>query len=192
MDITEDDGNAYGQYYEYNGGNTAVIEGKDRLTFESKTQKSTVNILSNHSFEADSGYTFSDAGETAEGSSGGYALDPVYIGARSYRLTRPGDSQSAEHIGYTTVTLEANKEYTLSVYAYTSYMESNGGGASVYVRGLEQEYESEVLKTSSDKWQRIWVTFTPSTTGQYEVGMRLKGAVSNVYFDCIQLEKGSC
>ncbi|MBQ4116947.1 MAG: RICIN domain-containing protein, partial [Clostridia bacterium] len=190
VDVTSNDGNGYGTYYEYNGGRTDILKGANNLTLVSKTQKSTVNILRNHSFEWDGNYDFNAWGEANSPATGGYTYEKSYIGSRSYKLTLPTTSTSFRILGFASLGLEAGVEYTLSAYVNTSEMTSNGGGASLYVIESEIGYESEIIKAPSNEWQRIFVTFTPSSSVTLNLCMTLGGATGSVYFDCIQLEKG--
>ena len=190
VDVTSNDGNGYGTYYEYNGGRTDTLKGANNLTFVSKTQKSTVNILQKHSFETDGYYNYTVWGEENSSATGGYSSEKSYIGARSYKLTRPTTSTCTRILGYVYLWFDAGVEYTLSAYVNTSEMTSTGGGASLYFIDSGAEYESEVLKTASNEWQRLHITFTPRVSDYLGICMSLSGATGSAYFDCIQLEKG--
>ena len=183
VDVTESDGNGYGLYYEYNGGNTEVVKGMDNLTFVSKTQKSTVNLLNNHSFEASGGFSSTDI-------LNGISSDKSFMGEKSYRLTLQSGTNAQNTLASVNVNVEAGEEYTFSCYVNTSGMTSLGGGASIYADVSGTVYESEVIKTPSDGWQRIMVAFDAETSGSMTVYMSLENATGSVYFDCIQLEKG--
>ncbi len=190
VDTTQNDGNGYGQYYEFNNGDTTEIEGMNRLTFISKTQKSTVNLLTNHSFE-NSGYvSFTAFDETVLSASGTFSSELSFIGSRSYKITRPQASDSSRAFGYFSAYLEGGKTYTLSAYVNTKDMISAEKGASVAVIGSEHIYESEYITDSKDSWQRLYVTFTPSLSENVNVGMSVSDATGSVYFDNIQLEIG--
>ncbi len=190
VDITENDGNGYGQYYEYNNGITTEATGTGNLTFISKTQKSTVNLLKNHSFESDGGHSFTARDETTGTATGGYTTEKSHIGSRSYKVTRPANSDCSRAIGFYYIYIEGGKNYTLSAYVNTSGMTSQGKGASLMFIDSEGVYESEYITESADKWQRLSLTFTAKKSEYVSICMSLYGATGSVYFDNIQLEVG--
>ena len=191
VDITANDGNGYGQYYEYNNGNTTASSGKGNLTFISKNQKSTNNLLVNHSFEKDTNLpSFQVWNETTGTSTGGVSTDKNYIGSRSYKLYRHEQSNSSRVLGFYSKNLIGGTTYTLSAYVNTAGMVSKGKGASVFVTCTDFRKESEYVTETSNEWQRISVTFTPVNSGYVSICMNVCGAVGNVYFDNIQLEIG--
>ena len=190
VDITANDGNGYGQYYEYNNGNTTATTGTGNLTFMSKTQKSTVNILKNHSFESAGEHNFIAWDETTGKASGTYSTEKSHIGARSYKITRPAESNCSRAIGYYYIYLEGGKTYTLSAYVHTSGMTSLGSGASLMFIDDEKIYESEYITETADKWQRLSLSFTARKSEYVNICMNLSGATGSVYFDNIQLEVG--
>ena len=190
VDITTNDGNGYGQYYEYNNGNTDTTTGSGNLTFVSKTQKSTVNVLPNHSFEANGYHSFVAWNETTGTASGTYTSEKSHIGARSYKITRPSSSNSFRAIGFYYLYLEGGKTYTLSAYVNTKDMVSNGKGASLLFIDSEKLYESEYITETTDKWQRLSLKFTTKTSEYVSICMNMCEATGSVYFDNIQLEEG--
>ena len=192
VDITENDGNGYGQYYEYNEGKTEEISGTGNLTFVSKTQKSTVNLLKNHSFETYEEYTFITYDETVGSATGGYSNEKSHIGARSYKITRPSSSNCSRAMGYDYDSIKGGITYTLSAYVNTANMNVIDKGASLYVLTETQSFESEYYseKTGENEWQRLSVTFTPEADTTVSFCMNLSGATGSVYFDNIQLEIG--
>ena len=191
VDITENDGNGYGQYYEYNNGDTTATTGKGNLTFLSKSQKSTVNLLNNHSFEKDTNLpSFQVWNETTGTSAGGVSTDKYYVGSRSYKLYRHEQSNSSRVLGFYSKNLTGGKTYTLSAYVNTAEMVSKGKGASLFVTCTDFHTESEYVTETSNEWQRISVTFTPINDGYVSICMNVCGAIGNVYFDNIQLETG--
>lgn len=190
IDITASDGNGYGQYYEYNYG-LPETNGTDNLTSLSKTQKSAVNLLKNHSFESDNiTPSFQVWGETSGTSTHSICDTESYIGGRSFSLYRHPQSNSSRVLGFFSQYLYANKTYTLSAYVNTKDMQPVVGGASLYVNTTNGSYESECISQDEDKWQRLSVTFTPTVTGTTSLCMSLRGVTGTVYFDNIQLEEG--
>ena len=191
VDITANDGNGYGQYYEYNNGITTETTGTGNLTFISKTQKSTVNLIKNHSFESSTNLpTFQVWNETIGTSTGGVSTSKSNIGSYSYKLYRHEQSNSSCVLGFYSVNLTGGVTYTLSAYVNTSQMVSTGKGASVLAICSDFRTESQYVTETSDTWQRISVTFTPSVSEYVSICMTLSGATGSVYFDNIQLEVG--
>ena len=190
VDITDNDGNGYGQYYEYNNGNADTAAGTGNLTFVSKTQKNTVNLLKNHSFESTGEHAFTAWDETTGTASGVYSTEKSHIGTRSYKITRPTSSNSSRAMGFYYMYIEGGKTYTLSAYVNTSGMTSVGNGASLLFIDSEKIYESEYITETSDKWQRLSLTFTAKKSEFVSICMNLSGATGSVYFDNIQLEAG--
>ena len=187
IDTTANDGNGYGQYYEYNGGNTSLT-GMGNLTFASKTQKSTVNLLPNHNFE-----NGSEPAPTGSGSSSGAVTsDKSRIGWRSYRVSTTDTGSASHSVAQYTVSLVGGTRYTFSAYVNTSQMTSpaDSGGAYLYVQNSSSHWESEFVKGASDSWQRISLSFTPSVSDSYLVVFGMKGATGSAYFDNVQLEVG--
>jgi len=191
VDITENDGNGYGQYYEYNEGRTETT-GKGNLTQASKTQKSTVNLIKNHSFEADGSYYFIVHGDNTVASSGGISSEKSHIGSKSYKITRPLGSTGTRALGYYHTSIKGGQTYTLSAYVNTANMNVIDKGASLYVLTETESFESEYYseKTGANEWKRLSVTFTPSVDSTVSLCMNLSGATGSVYFDNIQLETG--
>ncbi len=191
VDTTVDDCNGYGQYYEYNDGEISKTQGKGNLTFMSKTQKSTVNKLRNHSYEQDEYTPILQAwSQTTGSSSGAFTTEKSHIGNRSYKLTRSADSNSTRSLGYIYSNIEEGKTYTLSAYVNTSQMVSNGKGASVAVGYNNKLFEGEYATTVSDEWQRVSVTITAQATATVTIIVSITGASGSVYFDNIQFEEG--
>ncbi|MBR6509839.1 MAG: DNRLRE domain-containing protein [Clostridia bacterium] len=191
VDITANDGNGYGQYYEYNNGNTTALSGQGNLTFISKTQKSAVNLINNHSFEKDSNLpSFQVWNETVGTSTGSISTDKSYIGSRSYKLYQHEQSNSTRVLGFYSKNLKGGTTYTLSAYVNTAGMVSTGRGAHVFATCNDFRAESEYITKTSNEWQRISVTFTPINDGYVSICMGLCGATGTVYFDNIQLEIG--
>ena len=191
VDVTDNDGSGYGQYYEYNNGNTTATRGTGNMTFLSKTQKSTVNLFRNHSFENDAILPALQAwDETTAISTAGVSTEKSNIGARSYKMTRPTGSNSTRTLIYNVVPVTAGKTYSLSAYVNTAEMISTGKGASVCVILVGIQYESEYVTETIDEWQRISVTFTAPYTGEISACLCMVDATGSTYFDNVQFEEG--
>lgn len=190
VDTTVNDGNGYAQYYEYNNGNTTETTGMGNLTFISKTQKNTVNILRNHSFEESGWHNFTTWGEECTTATGEYTTEKSFIGARSYKITRPTSSNCSRALGFYYLYLEGGITYTFSAYVNTSGMTSNGGGVSLLFSDADIRHESEFITEAKDEWQRLSLTFTTTESDTVNLCMNLSDATGSVYFDNVQLEVG--
>ncbi len=191
VDITSNDGNGYAQYYEYNKGITDEMNGMGNLTFMSKTQKSTVNLIKQHSFEKDIGIIGSTSTNVTAGTWTGYhsTLKPR-LGNMSYRLYRSADIVSDRTYANMQQNVTAGTKYTLSAYVNTEEMVSQGKGANLVVATSAGEFASEFATEARSDWQRIYVTFTAPATESVGIRMNFAGATGIVYFDNIQLEVG--
>ncbi|MBE6563267.1 MAG: DNRLRE domain-containing protein [Ruminococcaceae bacterium] len=190
VDVTSGDGNGYGQYYEYNSGKEE-IKGKGDLTFVSKTQKSTVNLFFDHSFETGDTFVQYYWGNRTS-SYARLSSSKKMLGNYSLEVNR-NDSCSAI-MGCHTRSLTEGVTYTFSAYVNTASMNVNGsGGAKLIAYYNDGEYfQSEIVteKTGSDEWKRIFVTFTTPRAGSISLCLALAGTTGTVYFDCAQLEVG--
>ena len=196
VDITDNTKDAYAMYYEHNNGSTDV-KNKGNLTFVSQTQKSTVNLLKNHSFESSSGQTFTVWGtNNSPTASATYSTAKANLGTHSVKLSRPAGNNSTRVLSYALANLTAGKEYTFSAYVNTSEMTSATKGATLfayYASGSNTySFESEAFTeaTGANEWKRIFLTFKPTYSGSVSMCLSLSGATGSVYFDNIQLEEG--
>ena len=183
----------FAQFYEYNNGNTETLKGSANLTSVSKVQKSTVNLLYNHSFEVDGYFAHEIWGnsDVMGESSAGHSTQKSFLGQRSYKLSLPASSICDDVIGVCYVAVVGGTEYTLSAYVNTEDMQEGAGGASLCVTNNDGYIaQSEILTERKDGWQRISVDFVAPRDETIGVLMKLNGAKGDVYFDCIQLEVG--
>ncbi|MCQ4023228.1 MULTISPECIES: DNRLRE domain-containing protein [unclassified Ruminococcus] len=126
-----------------------------------------------------------------------------YFGNKSIKVTNSGEGQ---FYTYAKQTVDESgltgKDITLSAYVKTSGItnmnlaEQSGALLSIKFIGsngsLISQYNSVAVPYDS-KWQRISVTqAVPSGTANIEANMVLYNAQGSAWFDCIQLEEGSC
>jgi YD repeat-containing protein len=190
--VTIQDPDGYAQYYSYNESGSI----KNSMAVESKLQKTTNNLLLNHSYETDlewvAGYWGVSTATT------GYSTNSKYIGNRSMLINK---TNTTDHHFFTqTVTgLTKGKLYTFSTYVKTSNISNvNGKGAELMIRYVDgsgnwNTAESKRISGTQD-WQRIEVSFTlPADTTSTTILVRacIAQESGSAYFDALQLEEGN-
>jgi len=190
--VTIQDPDGYAQYYSYNESGSV----KNSMAVESKLQKTTNNLLLNHSYETDlewvAGYWGVSTATT------GYSTTSKYIGNRSMLINK---TNTTDHHFFTqTVTgLTKGKTYTFSTYVKTSNISNvNGKGAELMIRYVDgsgnwNTAESKRISGTQD-WQRIEVSFTlPADTTSTTILVRacIAQESGSAYFDALQLEEGN-
>lgn len=147
----------------------------------SKLQRSVINLLPNHDFEAD-GY-WNTALNDGQGSFA-YVTDQKYLGSRSMRMTKTNTAGNlCVYMSYDK--LEVGKVYTLS-----GYIRSTGsvqGYATAQHAGTW--FTSEIF-TPGSEWTRVSVTF-PATSTSAVLYFATVGGPGTLWVDCAQLEEGS-
>lgn len=188
LSIQDSDGNA--QYYKYGTGSNV-----NKLTLESKVQKTTVNYLLNHNAEKD-GYWSLTSWVNDNDSTGQLTTEAAYLGQRSFKVTKTSNQSRDFYQQY--VNLTKGKTYTLSGYVKTKGVDATRStGAAIFAyytdtNGKEYKPSTTYIK-GTNEWQRVEVTFTlPSNMkdGSFRVGCGLIETTGTAYFDCIQLEDG--
>ncbi|MDP4147166.1 MAG: DNRLRE domain-containing protein [Bacillota bacterium] len=189
----DNDGSA--QYYKFtnkdNGDNV-----NNKLSSESKLQKSVINYLRNHNAEVSSDWT-SDYWGTSTGTST-FTTEDKYMGNSSLKVqkTNTNDRQFFTQ----TLNLQKGKTYTYSAYVKTTSMDNvNGTGAFLFAiykdgTGTSTEADSTTISSGTSGWQRIECTFTiPSNATDTTVYARagIVGEKGTAYFDCLQVEDGN-
>ncbi|MCD2347840.1 DNRLRE domain-containing protein, partial [Clostridium guangxiense] len=192
MCITDGDGNA--QAYQYTTDNA---KSTNKLSLDSKLQKSNKSYLKNSSAEVSNSYwTFGYTGASAVGS-GSYSNEAAYVGSNSLKIAK---TDYGDTVYYNeNVDLTKGKTYTFS-----GYVKANGitndkkAGAALYViyqdkNGVQQSAASSYVTGTAD-WERYSVTFTlpadsASTTVSVRAGVVLEKGTA--YFDALQLEEGT-
>ncbi|MDP4146929.1 MAG: DNRLRE domain-containing protein [Bacillota bacterium] len=189
----DNDGSA--QYYKFtsksNGDNV-----NNKLSNESKLQKSVINYLRNHNAEVSSDWT-SDYWGTSTGAST-FTTEDKYMGNSSLKVqkTNTNDRQFFTQ----TLNLQKGKTYTYSAYVKTTSMDNvNGTGAFLFAiykdgTGTSTEADSTTVSSGTSGWQRIECTFTiPSNATDTTVYARagIVGEKGTAYFDCLQVEDGN-
>ncbi len=151
----------------------------------SKMQRSVVNLLKNHNFEATGDWTL---GNSTSGNSLAYATDAYHIGTRSIKATI-GSNLGMCTIGQT-VALEKGKTYTLSFYAKRTgnvdiWAQINVGGSTFY--------SPSFIPQLSSSFNRLSYSFTVpanATSTSASIYLIAGSATGTAWFDCAQLEEG--
>ena len=146
----------------------------------SRLQRTSVNLLDNHSFESTDNWTTTTTG----GATGTHSYDTTIRkqGSRAAKMSRTntaGIMAISQEVGVT-----VGETYTASCYARTSVGTVNvqaQAECGATVTGLKQ--------TSVDEWTRISVTFTAGAS-LATISFRALDGVGNAWFDCAQLEYG--
>lgn len=126
-----------------------------------------------------------------------------YFGKKSVKITNNGESQFYTYVKQTIVGSGlVGKDVTLSSYVKTSGItnmnlaDQSGAMLTLKFIGSDGNIISEnnsVSVPNDSKWQRISVTANvPTGTENIEVNMALYNAQGSAWFDCMQLEEGSC
>ncbi len=164
--------------YEYD---KAIGSSNSRNDIYSATGMLPWNLLANGSAETSGSFTNAT-----------YSTAKAKTGLRSILLA---DNAS---IPGTTVQLIKGQEYTFSAYVNLESASSISTSGGVYLKvsaasGTEQytSYRLFTKSDSSDQWQRIYLKFTPATTGSYSLSLCRSGVSGSVYFDDLQLETGA-
>ncbi|MDO6355966.1 DNRLRE domain-containing protein [Caloramator sp. CAR-1] len=184
------DNKGYAKYFKYNSTGAT----KNKLSLESKLQRTVLNYLQNHNAEASSYFTLGNwTGSTGSGS---FATNEKYFGKQSIKISKTNNI--SRHFYGQTLTLTKGRTYTLSGYVKTENItNTNGKGAAVFVNyqdntGVWKTADSRYINGTND-WQRVEVTFTiPSDAASSTVYARF-GIVEesgDAYFDALQLEDG--
>ncbi|MBW8383841.1 MAG: DNRLRE domain-containing protein, partial [Youngiibacter sp.] len=189
--ISIKDNGGYGAYYGYSTAGST----KNKLTIESKLQKTVVNELRNHGGESGS-YWFLEQFNGATGSFS-YATDQKQLGNQSIKVIKIGMGGSL--FSSQSMTLEKGKTYTLSAYMKTSGVTSVYGdrGALAAVRYQDAagwKYAYGKYHTGTNDWTRVEVSFTiPSNaiSGSAYACLGMEEESGTAWFDSIQLEEGS-
>ena len=151
----------------------------------SKMQRSVVNLLKNHNFEATGDWSL---GNSTSGNSLAYATDAYHIGTRSIKATI-GSKLGMCTIGQT-VNLEKGKTYTLSFYAKRT------GNVDVWAQitvGGSTFYSPSFIPQLSSSFNRLSYSFTVpanATSTSASIFLIAGSATGTAWFDCAQLEEG--
>ncbi|MDV3426779.1 MAG: DNRLRE domain-containing protein, partial [Bacillota bacterium] len=183
------DNEGYAEYYKYGSASNT-----NKLTLQSKLQKTVTNYIQNHSAETVSNWISGTDGGIGSVS---YSSDTSYMGQKSLKINKTDNVSRSYYSEY--VTLEKGKTYTFSSYVKTSSISnSNNMGAyiAVHYKNSSDVYlasRSEHL-TGTNDWTRLQVTFTlpsdsTSTSVLFRVG--LENESGTAYFDCMQAEDGT-
>ncbi len=187
------DHEANSSYARYNSsGNKA-----NTLALQSGTFAHINNLAKNNSAEfTDNGEWYQQIAGAGAGSAT-ISTDYAHIGYKSFKVTNTTTSGGVNFCQALTIT--PGTDYTLSAYVKIpaalaggvnsgaclgySYEAADGTWTTVY---------DETIKASTD-WKRISYTFSLPSDATGDIGIKLiiKHTSGTVYFDCVQLEKGS-
>lgn len=189
LSIKEDDGSA--QYYKYDSSN------RNKLSIDSKLQKTVTNYLKNHNAETSNSYWNVDYWSGASGTAS-FTTEDKYFGSKSLKVTKT-DSSTSRYFYNQAVNLEKGKTYTLSSYIKTNSISNNTGkGAVLFVNYQNSDGSYSTVDSTpvngTNNWDRYEVKFTlpsnaTSTTAYIRVG--IAGESGTAYFDSLQLEEGT-
>jgi len=188
ISVRDSEGNA--QYSSYSRGSNV----NNKLSLQSKLQRSVMNYVKNHNAEADSDWT-SGSWPGSEGSCA-YSTESKFLGNRSLKITKT--NTATRHLYYQPLTLVKGNTYTISGYVKTSGVSNtNGKGAVVFFRfadsaGNWQTVDSGYANGTSD-WRRYDATFTlpaNSSSNTVYAAVGITEETGTAYFDCLQVEDG--
>ncbi|MBR0463797.1 MAG: DNRLRE domain-containing protein, partial [Clostridia bacterium] len=156
----------------------------------SRLQRTSVNLLTNHSFETSTGTTYWTTA-LSNGATGSftYATNIKKMGGKSLKTSHT--NASGEMTVSQAVTVKTGETYTFSGYVRT---ENDGVQVKpVILRGGVVAAEGAGV-SSAGVWTRVHVTAEINPDGQTSdtitVQFRITGAAGAAYIDCAQLEYG--
>ncbi|KPU45384.1 tRNA(Glu)-specific nuclease WapA precursor [Oxobacter pfennigii] len=182
------------QHYRYGD-----IKNKNKLTVESKLQRTVINLLKNHSVEepySEWAAAGSTVGTVSSEGSGIFTEEDKYMGKMSLKIVKT--NTVGRHYFSQKVTLIKGKMYTLSGYVKTNGVTAaDGKGVVIYatyeLSGGDWPYQDSQYINGTNDWQRVEVTFTlpdnALNTTVY-IGAGIYGVTGTAYFDNLQLEEG--
>ncbi|WP_035381738.1 DNRLRE domain-containing protein, partial [Fervidicella metallireducens] len=187
--ITDSQGNA--QYYKYYRGTNI----NNKLSLQSKLQKTVTNYILNHNIEADDGWLQNSSGGSI--ASAEFTTEAQYSGNRSLKIKK--DNVNGCHNYYQQINLSKGKKYTLSGFVKTNAI-TNTSNKGAYIsiqyydsKGILKNINSSFIN-GTNEWGRYEVTFIlpqDSTNENVSVIAGVEGETGIAYFDCLQLEEGA-
>jgi RHS repeat-associated protein len=192
INIKDEEGHA--TYYKYSD-DSQNKNLKNKLSLQSKMQRTIVNYLRNHNAET-SNSDWIAAGSGSGTGSGAFTTEERYLGNQSLKIAKT--NEVGRYFFGQSVNLEKGKTYTFSSFVRIQGVSTNfSKGAVAYVNYQDSSgnlvtVDSKFI-TGNSEWQRIEVTFTiplnsASSTVQARVGIADDSGTA--YFDCMQLEEG--
>ncbi|WP_035381744.1 DNRLRE domain-containing protein, partial [Fervidicella metallireducens] len=187
--ITDSQGNA--QYYKYYRGTNI----NNKLSLQSKLQKTVTNYILNHNIEAEDGWLQNSSGGSI--ASAEFTTEAQYLGNRSLKIKK--DNVNGCHNYYQQINLSKGKKYTLSGFVKTNGITNTSNkGAYISIQYFDNKGTISNIKSSfingTNEWGRYEVTFIlpqDSTNENISVIAGVEGETGTAYFDCLQLEEGS-
>ncbi|GFP74301.1 DNRLRE domain-containing protein [Clostridium fungisolvens] len=187
----------YGSYFQYNTDGKS----KNKLSYESKIQSISKNLVKNSSAEiitsglSDSWNYINENGAVGIGS---VDSNIKYMGNRSLKISKTIQNNRSYYSQ--TLALAKGKTYTFSGFIKTdSVSKFNLKGANLLVRyqdssGNWVEAISNYINGSNSSWERAELTFTlpqDSISTNVNIYACISNETGNAYFDCMQLEEGN-
>ncbi len=172
LSVQDSEGRAvYAQYADSNSLDENNPNKANQLKLSSKLQNSVGNLLTNNSFETSGSYTCSP-----DTTSVSYA-DDAYMGNKSLYMNATESSE----LSLGNITVAPGETYTFSAYAKLTK------GDAYICLGSSQ---SEVFDEVREDWTRLQVSYTNNTTANVTIPAKLMcGEDTQVYYDCVQIEK---
>lgn len=187
--ISVRDAAGYAQAYQYGDGTNV-----NKMTLESKLQKTVNNLARNNSAEYDKDYYVGNDGGSGEAK----ITDAfAYLGKRSLMVTKTDDVQ--RHYINQNVNVTKGKTYTFSAYVKTvgvTSVKKQGALIVAHYKDKNGNYQASRSRylTGNNEWTRIETTFTlPSDAYDNTVILRssIEEEKGTAYFDGLQLEEGN-
>ena len=199
----------------YTESSSSTPASNNKISKSAQSGQAGVNLITAGGLEVHDGMT-APANSWTRLQSAGTGRDATVINksSDSSAVTRTGsgsikvylDSSASASNGmrsmgmYQTVALQGGKTYTFSAYVNTKQVTSFGQGGGVYLAFLNTsnsvlaEGQRVTYSTNpdiEDGWQRVYVTYTPASSGNYRIAAIQENAYTYSYFDDFQLEEGT-
>ncbi|MDT8719689.1 discoidin domain-containing protein, partial [Clostridium sp. 19966] len=200
IDIKDEEGNS--QYYKFFNNDNSDSEDaskKNKLQLESKLQKTTINLLSDHNLEVNRDWAAYSGPNGGDGSCV-FSNEDSYMGNYSFKIVKNQATNNNSICNFTqNISLDKGKTYTLSAYIKTkdiSNTVNKGAGAYISYQDSDGQWKkaySSFISGTND-WQRVELKFTMpqnAASNTVSAGVGIIDEAGTAYIDCIQLEEGS-
>jgi RHS repeat-associated protein len=195
--INAQDQDGYAIFYRMGAAGGA----KNKITFESKVQKSVINLLDNHNFEKAAGSNGSITNFNSKTANVVLQMGNTssFIGTQRVRIQ---NAANADEKLTQQVTVKGGKTYTFSAYMKSYNFAEGGAYLSLEASGQNRIEKKEDLIAGSRHYVRYAVTIDltdisedTNVTLEATVGAKgtnASGATGTVFLDALQLEEGEC